>query len=375
MKAQDLIKELKRYNLGPYIEVPCSILAPVISRLMRDADCEVMNPVSEAVAMGLAAGTYLSRRSIPVLLIQNSGLCNSLNAISSLNQIYKIPVLLLISWRGEPGTEDAPEHDIMGLKLKVTLDTFNIPYLLLSRKGFKGQIERIVKKAEKTKTPAALILRGGLLEKEKDFKPRSDYTMSSDGAIDIIVDISRGKVYFVSTNGFISRELFYHISKKGNVDKSHPFYMLGSMGHALSIGLGAARYIKNRKVLVLDGDGGCLMHLGSMASVGKDNPSNLIHIVLDNGVYASTGNQPTLSDCVDFCKVAEGCGYKNVYRFSKELGLKRNFAAILKKKGPTFVHVLVNKLEQKDRPRISEVYSCESIKKLFMESVDLQRRG
>jgi phosphonopyruvate decarboxylase len=146
--------------------------------------------------------------------------------------------------------------------------------------------------------------------------------------------------------------------------------MLGSMGHASAIGLGIARFAnKDKKVVVLDGDGGCLMHLGSMASVTEDRRHRLIHIVLDNASYASTGGQPTLSSSVNLCQIAKGCGYKNIYRINNEPNLQRIFPSILKKGGPTFVHILISNCEGKERPRISQTYTCEDIKDRFIDVI------
>lgn len=370
MKAQVLIKEFKRYNIGPYIEVPCSILAPIISCLLKDKDCEVINPVNEAIAVGIAAGSYMSTRRIPALLIQNSGLCNTLNAFTSLNHIYRIPLLYIISWRGEPKTKDAPEHYVIGRKLKRLLKLLDIPYIVLSEENFKKEIRSIIEISEETKRPAALILRGALLEEDKKHLAPLKYfsSMTQSEAVDIILNGSHDKAYFVTTNGFVSREVFYNLDKKGIEQAMPVFYMLGSMGHALPIALGIARYIDDdKKIIVLDGDGGCLMHLGSMASVGEGNSRKLMHIVLDNGIYASTGGQPTVSREIDFCKIAQGCGYRNVYRFSERHKLRKAFPVILKKSGATFMHILVSNKGDKKRPRVSGRYTCEEIKDKFIK--------
>jgi len=374
MNALGLIRELKKYNVGPYIEVPCSILAPLITRLLKDKDCEVLNPVSEAVAMGLASGSYLAtKKRIPVVLMQNSGLCNSLNAVTSLNNIYNIPVIFIISWRGEPGTNDAPEHYIMGKKLKGLLKLLDIPYVVLSEKNFKKEIRDKIKVANRTTRPVALILRKGLLQKDKDepvkSKPISNITKRK--ALGIILDISYSKAYFVTANGLISREVFYHIKDKKLEKIAAPFYMLGSMGHVLSIALGIERHVSagEKKVIALDGDGGCLMHLGSLTHVGQEIPRGLIHIVLDDGVYASTGGQPTVSKNIDFCKIAQGCGYKNIYSFTELSKLKNDLPVLLKKTGPTFVHVLISDIGEEHKPRVSVNYTCEDIKNFFTRAI------
>ncbi|MFH0732456.1 MAG: phosphonopyruvate decarboxylase [Candidatus Omnitrophota bacterium] len=367
MKADQLIREFKKNNLSPYIEVPCSILAPLISGLTRDKACEVLNPVSEASAMGLAAGSFLITKKVPVLLMQNSGLCNTINSLTSLNQIYDIPALLVVSWRGEPGTKDAPEHDITGKKIKTMLKTLNVPYAVLTKNNFRNEVKYIVRLAKKTNKPAALILKKGIIDKEEsEFALKSKYSMPLSEAIDIIMSAGHNKAYFVTTNGYISREAFYNLSKKGIEDFNPAFYMLGSMGHAHSIGLGIARHVNNdKRVIVLDGDGGCLMHLGSMASVADKKSKSLMHVVLDNGTYASTGGQPALSQNIDFCKIAQATGYKNIYSFAQEDKLRSAFPGLLKKRGAAFVHILINN-ENKKRPRISEKYTCKAIKEKFM---------
>lgn len=371
MKARLLVDEFKKYDLGPYIEVPCSILKPLISRLIRDKDCDVINPASEAIAMGLASGAYLARSRIPVLLMQNSGLCNVLNSLTSLNQLYCIPVLYLISWRGQPGVKDAPEHELMGAKLEKLLTVLGVPYFVLSETNFKEELSRAMKAIKKAKKPAALLLKHKLIDEERLSPVKHLSAMTKAKAIDIIMKLSRNKAYFVTTNGMISREAFYNLSQ-GGVEESEPlFYMLGSMGHALAMALGISRYVNSRKVIALDGDGGCLMHLEAMASVGKDKPKSLIHVVLDNGTYASTGGQPTVSRDIDFCKIAEGCGYKQVHRISKKSELEKIFPTLLQKNGPVFVHLLISNSEGKNRPRISDKYSCQQIKERFMKFVGL----
>ena len=369
IKTSNIIKKLKGHRLGPYIEVPCSILAPLITGLSQDKECEVLNPVSEAVAMGIAAGSYLRKRKIPVILMQNSGLCNALNCLTSLNQIYHIPALFIVSWRGEPGTDDAPEHDIIGSKQEKILELLNVPYVLLSDKGYSREIANIVNLIKKSEKPGAIILREGLIAAEKAVRSKAVSPMPKSEAIDIIIDKSRGKASFVTTSGFISREVFHNLTSKKIEDNNPPFYMIGSMGHALPIGLGMAMHDTNgKKIIVLDGDGGCLMHLGAMASVGKDKPKALIHIVLDNGAYASTGGQPTISRHIDFCKIAKGCGYREVYHVARKPMLKNVLSKLFNAPGPMFLHILINDIEAKDRPRISKQYSCQDIKKRFMGS-------
>ncbi|NOY69599.1 MAG: hypothetical protein GXP53_08945 [Deltaproteobacteria bacterium] len=370
MKAELLIREFKKHEIGPYVEVPCSILAPVISGLSNDPSCEVINPVNEAVAMGIAAGSYLATGQIPMVLMQNSGFCNTLNCLTSLNQIYKIPAVYLISWRGEPGINDAPEHYVMGGELERILKTFDVPYRVLTQGNYQDEIGAVVDLVKKSRSPVALVLKKGLVEKSAPLFPGSCSAMTRCRAVDIIMSACGDEACFVTTNGFISREVFHNLSGKKEGNKNPPFYMLGSMGHALPVALGIGRALDDHsKAIVLDGDGGCLMHLGAMASVGEAGGSRLIHAVLDNGCYASTGGQPTVSGSIDLCAVARGCGYLNTCRVDNEDDLKSGFTSLLKSPGPAFVHILINGVEGKGRCRISDEYSCREIREHFMKRV------
>lgn len=370
MKAKFLVKELKKYKINTFIEVPCSLLDSIINEATTDPQLNVINPANEAIAMGYAAGAYLATGQMPVLLTQNSGLFNTLNALTSLHQIYKIPLLYIVAWRGEPGTENAPEHEIVGKKQKSIMNTFDIPYVILSEKGYKNQIRKILHTIKKTKLPAAILLRRGVIDEEKGVRGK-EYAargISRNFAVSTVVEAAGEKAAYVSTNGYISRELFSILKEKNLLKKSGAFYMLGSMGHALPAGLGVERGLqKNKKVIVLDGDGGCLMHLGAMASVaGCAKPAGkLIHLVLDNRAYASTGHQPTLSGNINFAQIAKGCGYRNIYSVRRNGKLKHIINKAMGELGPAFIHVLIDDKGEQPKPRVSDELTCEGIKRIF----------
>jgi len=362
IEAKDFVGELIKNDLGPFIEVPCSILSPIINFIL-DNNIPLETPANEAIAMGLAAGHYLATGKLPVVMMQNSGLCNALNALTSLHDIYGIPCLLIVTWRGEPGTKDAPEHQITGAKLEEFLKVFDLPYRIVTIKGYRNEIEEMVKKAGKTKKPTVLVLRVGVIQDYGRAEKQSDYLLAMYDAIRVIKEVMDEKVVYVSTTGFISRASF-------NVKDSPDFYMVGSMGHAVPIGLGAALE-SGKKIVVLDGDGSCLMHMGAMASVGSERSKNLVHIVLDNRTYASTGNQPSLSSSVDFSKIAEGFYYKNIFTAETEGELRGAAEKALNENGPTFIHMKINQkvLPEEKKKRVSSVYTCPEIKKRFMENL------
>ena len=169
--------------------------------------------------------------------------------------------------------------------------------------------------------------------------------MQSIDFIRKLVNICDDSVAIISTCGLTSRELHYVKDRPGN------FYMVGAMGGASSFGLGVALGCPSRGVVVLDGDGAALMNLGSMATIGNLAPKNLIHIVLKNGCYASTGGQRC--QVVDFSTIAVACGYK------KSIGTMKFYEKqlnrwLLQKDGPYFVSMMVEVSKDKPpRPSIS----------------------
>lgn len=362
IKASDFVAELKKNNLGPFIEVPCSILSPIIDYLL-DNDISFETPANEAIAMGLAAGHYMATGRPPAIMMQNSGLCNALNALTSLHCIYDIPALLIVTWRGEPGTKDAPEHDITGAKLESFLEVFDLPYRIITSEGYRKEIKEMVEDAKKTKRPTVLVLRRGVIQRYEAKKREVAYPLTMHDAIRVIKDVIGDESVYVSTTGFISRISF-------NMKDSIEFYMMGSMGHALPLGLSVALGT-HKRVVVLDGDSSCLMHAGAMASVGAKKPKNLIHVVLDNEAHWSTGNQPSLSPSVDFPKIAEGFGYRNVFVAMTEDELKSVLKKSLEENGPTFVHAKISQggLPREKIKRVSDTYTCPEIKGRFMRKL------
>lgn len=361
---KDFVKELVKNGLGPVIEVPCSYLKDFLNYLEDHSDAmRVINPVNEAIVMGIASGEYLGSGKLPVIAIQNSGLMNTLNALTSLNQIYEIPVFMMITWRGEGGKgKDAPEHDITGANLEKILKTFDLPYEIADGEKYKEQVKNLTEIAKKTNKPVAFIIRKNTFESyvlDKKLQQKS-FEMSRFEAIRIIKELAEDKAVFVSGTGYPTRDSF-------NVKDTPDFYMVGSMGHVFSVGLGLSSHTE-KKVIVLDGDGGALMHAGGMASLGKETDKNIIYIVLDNEVYESTGNQPSVSKQVNFIKLAEAFGFKNNFEVLNSSDLKKATFSALNSNVASFIHVKV-RIEEGAGKRVSEVYSAPQIKNRFMKNI------
>ncbi|MGQ9920200.1 MAG: phosphonopyruvate decarboxylase [Desulfobacca sp.] len=336
IQAQNLLDLFDELQLGPYVGVPCSILNPLLSFLDHDAARLYVKAASEGEAMGVAAGWNLSGRH-PVIFMQNSGLGNAVNPLTSLQLIYRFPCLLVISWRGEPGRPDAPQHRLMGQILPDLLKVLTIPSTVLQgdwpadQAAIRGLRDQMLTLAG----PVALIVPKGTLAPNTGAKPQPPSTLSRLAAIQTIVRSLSGQEAVVSTTGKISRELYNSQDREGN------FYMVGSMGCASAIGLGLALSQPQRPVVVLDGDGACLMKMGNLATIGHYQPRNLIHVVLDNEVYDSTGGQATTSGTIALTQVAQAAGYRSVRQIEDEATLRQYLPGALGQPGPHFLLVKV----------------------------------
>jgi len=363
IQSKDFIIFLKSLKLSDFLMVPCSIFKPLTDYLLNDKT-ELIFPPNEAHAVGFAVGSYSISNEPAVIFMQNSGVNNIANAITSLHSLYKIPMILIVSWRGEPGKNDAPEHQIMGKILKKYFSLLDIPFKVLS-KNWKKELREMVKLSKNKKKSVALIVCDGFFDGEKcqidDISEK--YPLSRFEAIKIIKENLGEKTVFVSTNGFTSRDSF-------SVRPTKDFYMLGSMGHVFSIGAGVAWQLKkqssNLRTVIFDGDGGCLMHLGSLTLVNleKINKSNLIYVVLDNECYESTGAQPTLSPKINFMKVAEGLGFPQRFFVDKKEELIK-VTKDLKPNSAAFIHIKINQGGRKEVSRVSDKYTCDQITKRF----------
>jgi len=375
--ASEFLNEVKKYNIGLFSGVPCSLLQPIINKVITGDNISYISAVSEGEAVGIAAGSSLSGR-LGVVMLQNSGLGNIVNPITSLTNIYKIPCLIIVSHRGDPESEkDAVQHEIMG---RITEDLLDL--LGIYKQSFPDKesiIEASVNKAfsiiRKTSLPVAFILKKKHLESfNVDFQVSNSQKAPGQLIVNrepsrvvlsrsqIIEDIARAldeRDLVVSAAGLISRELFCAYDRPGN------FYMQGSMGTTAAIGLGIALNRPERRVIILDGDGSVFMRMGSLATVGHYGPSSYIHIVIDNSCYDTTGGQESCSNTVSFSHLAVFSGYRRaVTVFSSEAMLKY-FRQFQEEKGPSMLHVKIRKgMDNKPgRPTLSP----EQIKNRFME--------
>lgn len=304
---------------------------------------------NEGNAVAIAAGYYFSTGIIPLVYMQNSGMGNTINPIVSLadQHVYSVPMILLIGWRGEPGTElKHPQHRTQGEITLKTLEMLHIPYVIAEDDDDKleKQVQWAVKTAKDEKQQVAIIGRKGVFAGEKKVNIKDNkYPLSREEAIEIILDAMPKATVYTATTGRATREIYFLRERRGE-GHQHDFLNLGSMGHASSVALGIALAKKDRKVVCLDGDSAALMHMGSFTMVSKLDVPNFLHIVLNNGAHESVGGQPSAGQLVDFTKIAEGSGYQTIGKpVETKEELERAIQELTAQEKAVFIDVRIHK--------------------------------
>lgn len=304
--------------------VPDSIFKELLIAINSDQRFLHFITNNEGESCALAAGYHLATGKRPVVYMQNSGLGNAINPLTSLldSEIYSIPALLLISWRGKPQEHDEPQHKRMGNILPGLCTLLDIPYAIASadREQMAGIFKQATESIKKLSKPFAILFPKDVMQSEKpksssQLKTAPSNVIIRENLLELLVKKSTPNDLFVTTTGKTSREL-YEIREQLKQDHSHDFLTVGSMGCASTLALGIAMQKPNRRIILIDGDGACLMRLEALATIGHQKPNNLLHIVVDNNAYESTGSQPTLSHSIDFTLIAKACGYLSAQSFT-----------------------------------------------------------
>ena len=357
---------LSSYGIDFYAGVPDSLLKNLCAYITDHADAaHHIIAANEGGAMGLAVGHYLATSQIPVVYMQNSGEGNIINPLASLTDpdVYNIPVLLVIGWRGKPGVHDEPQHVKQGKVTTGLLNVMGIDYTVLSKEEDKAeaQIKKAVAYMKATKQCYALVI-------EKDTfdaytlqnVENNDLTMSREEAIQTVAAALGEKDCIVSTTGMISRELFeYRMAM--NQGHEHDFLTVGSMGHASQIALGIALAKQDRRVWCFDGDGASIMHMGNMAIAASKGAANYVHVVFNNGAHDSVGGQPTVGLKINLPAIAKAVGYNSVYSVATKEELLQQLSNL--GEAPVFLEVKVKKGNRKDlgRPTTTPVQNKEAL--------------
>jgi phosphonopyruvate decarboxylase len=314
---------------------------------------------SEGGAVALAAGHYLATGRPALVYMQNSGQGNAVNPLTSLadRDVFGIPMLLLVGWRGEPGRPDEPQHVKQGKVTKALFDAIGVESALLPEEPLEAvdALEQAIGRAKETSSPVALIVRAGTFER---YRLKRDvvtsYELGREAAIRLSLEaIGEGPVV-VATTGMTARELFEH--REGTVTSHHAdFRTVGCMGHASQIALGIALAQPNRAVYCLDGDGAVIMHMGGLAIIGSEQPANFRHVVFNNGAHDSVGGQPTAGFDIDLPQISQACGYRLALRAETADTARAGLAALRDARGPALLEIRVNKGARADlgRPTVS----------------------
>lgn len=362
------VDTLANNGMSFFAGVPDSLLKNICAYITDNVPAkDNIIAANEGGAVGLAAGYYLATGKIPVVYMQNSGEGNTVNPLMSLTDkdVYNIPVLLVIGWRGEPGKHDEPQHVKQGKVTLSLLDVMGIKHAVLSENETEAakQIEEAASYMSETKEAYALIVRKGTFGEYKLQKTvDSGLSMPRETAIGIAAGNIEPDAVIVSTTGMISRELFEFRANNGE-GHERDFLTVGSMGHASQIALGIALQKPDRRVYCFDGDGASIMHMGNMAIVGSLHPKNYVHVVFNNGAHDSVGGQPTVGLDINLPKIAEALGYKQIIPVDNETGLKGAMELIKDLEGPVFVEVKVRKGARKDlgRPTTTPIQNKEAL--------------
>jgi len=362
-----LLSKLRTAGYSLFSGVPCSHFADLFDEAARQRGFVVIPAANEGSAVALAAGAVLSGRRA-VVALQNSGFGNIINPLTSLLMVSEIPVLLLLSVRGHPDEPaDEPQHTIMGAKTMALLDLLSIEW-----RDFDGTdtgADRAIARSDelfRKGAPFALLFRTGQLSSCNAVKrpPGTiDYGLSVGEVIETICKQIDSDTLIISTSGFISRELFRVWDRPLN------FYVQGSLGHCGAVAAGLALTAPARTVLALDGDGSVLMHMGALSTIGYASPNNLIHLVLDNEGYVSTGGQLSTSRTSSLDAVASGCGYRTASLCKRSDHLIAVTQQCLRTGGPHFIVCKVNRLHPSRLPRVTSRYSPLQNKTTFQRAL------
>ena len=373
IEAKSFVETARKAGFGLYTGVPCSYVKPFINYVI-DAQASgatdahgrpaltYIGAANEGDAVAIATGAELGGKRA-ITMMQNSGLGNAVSPLTSLNAIFRIPTLLIVTLRGEPGgPKDEPQHELMGQITTKMLETMNVgwEYFPTEESDVANAIERALGHMSKTELPFCFVMKKDSVAPYKlTSKPTMRLTPHVDSQAKLadfpIVRPTRTEALravqkaagpsdiIVATTGYTGRELY------ACEDRANQLYMVGSMGCAAPFGLGMARARPDKRVIVLDGDGALLMRMGCLATIGYERPNNLVHVLLDNEAHDSTGTQATVTHSVDLGGCARACGYLDVARIAGADALEAALAD--RKPGLRFLHVKTRPGAPDDLPR------------------------
>ncbi len=344
INVDDFVKYLKEININFFCGVPDSQLSSFCDYIEENEDNIIA--ANEGNAVAIASGYHLTTGNFPLVYLQNSGLGNIVNPVTSLthNAVYSIPVAYVIGWRGQPGVHDEPQHKKQGEITLDLLELLDITYTVINKDStfdsLKDTFENEFLEKLKAGESVAVVVSKGAFEEYKIPKSNNN-TLTRENAIQTVCDYLSDDDMIVSTTGKSSRELFEYRESK-NQGHGNDFLTVGSMGHSSSIALGIALNNPDKKIFVFDGDGAVLMHMGSLALAGSKSPENFYHVMFNNSAHESVGGLPTIMSNVHINNLVKSCGYRKVFNASGIDELKEVLPEFVESTGPVFLNVDVN---------------------------------
>lgn len=370
---QDFIKHLQANGVDFFTGVPDSLLKEFCACLehVPDAGHHIIG-ANEGGAVALALGYHLATRKVPLVYLQNSGLGNIINPLLSLAdpEVYSVPLLLVIGWRGEPAVHDEPQHKKQGRVMLSMLDAMEIPHSILGPEivDLQTALADALAHVRERSAPFALVIKKGTFKSFAVPKiEKTEFSLSREEAIQQVIESLGDRDVLISTTGMPSREVYEYRSKRGE-GHQRDFLTVGGMGHASQIALGIALQKPERSVYCLDGDGAVLMHMGALAITGALKPRNFKHIILNNGAHDSVGGQPTVAFDVDIPGIAQASGYKSLFCAKSKQELEPSLAELQRSSGPSLLEIRIRCGARKDIGR--PVTTPSQNKRAFMDFVE-----
>ena len=370
MKAQELLTRIEAMGINVIAGVPDSTLKQFCDGLQTyQGNFKHYVTANEGAAVGLAVGSFLASKKPACIYMQNSGLGNIVNPYASLvhQDVYGIPMLFIIGWRGEPGVKDEPQHVFQGKITCELLELMEIPYSVIDKNTTTEEMEKILKDASselEENRPYAIVVKKDTFESAEKYVWKNEGTLNREQVLGSLLEVIDKEDCIVSTTGKISREL-YEQSKLIRGTHEALFMTVGGMGHASMIAFGIAQEQKNRQVYCFDGDGAVLMHMGALAFLASNAPDNFTHIVLNNQAHESVGAMPTDCGQVNLSEVAKASGYKTAKRIYTREELEEIKKELKDIKGPKFYEIMVSLGSRADLGRPKE--SAQNNRDSFMK--------
>ena len=353
--VENFLATLKRNKINFFTGVPDSVLKNLSVSLEVNNNSEHQIAVNEGSAIGIGIGHYLATKKLPCVYMQNSGLGNAINPIISIadKKIYSIPMLLLIGWRGAPNSKDEPQHMVKGKITPNLLKLLNIDFCKVKKTEDLKKLDILIKKATKEKKIVACLIENKILKNKKKLslkqKKIKKFSASREIFLNKLLKLIKKDVKIISTTGHTSRELM-KVREEKKLKKGKDFYMVGGMGHSLSVAIGMSIKLK-KQIICVDGDGSLLMHLGPMFTNSLIKKGNLKHILLNNNSHESVGGQETGASKINFELLSRSLGYDNYYSITKNKEIEKVLKKFLKNKKTSLLEVYTKSEIGKKLPR------------------------